>query len=85
MHRSAVGSTAQTGRLRHAGVGAASLSAISREWALGDRVERGVVYRDIGAEGLVEALGRERELLPAIGELVRHGVGDDPGSGELGL
>ena len=36
------------------------------EGPLGDRVERRIIGRDVGAERLVEALGRERELVPAI-------------------
>jgi hypothetical protein len=61
------------------------VSATPGEWALGDRVERGVIGRDVGAERLVEALGRERELVAAFRELVLDDVGDDPGRRELGL
>ena len=49
--------------------------------ALGDRVERGVAGRDVGAEGLVKALQRKRELAAAFGQLVLDDVRDDPRRG----
>lgn len=85
MHRSAVGSTAQTGRLRHAGAGAASGERNSGKRALGDRKERGVISWDVGAERLVKTIWHERELVAAVRQLVLDDEGDDPGSRELGL
>jgi hypothetical protein len=55
------------------------------EGALGDRVDRGVIGRDVGAERLVKAVGREREFVAASGQLVLDDVRDDPRRGELGL